>query len=243
MQNCCGEEEAKADSGPIRVLFSELTIHAIKLSSVPMLNSIVVKLTRPVHRRLRSSRSQMAAQIMRPSPFMSLLDVGGSPGFGGEFDSLRALFSQVVVANLDPMTNIGPVAPNVKLAIADGCDLPYSDQSFDWVFSNAVLEHVGDRRKQDQFTREMQRVARVGYFLATPNRAFFIDPHTYLPFYHLLSEPLQRAAVYLSIGHMRSWRPLRLVSARELREMLPSAHVAAVGPLGLNLIAYGWRTA
>ena len=203
-----------------------------------MLNSMVVKFTRPVHSRLRASRSLMAAKIMRPSPSMSLLDIGGSPGFGGEFDSLRALFATVVVANLDPKTNCGPVAPNVSLAVADGCDLPYADGSFDWVFSNAVLEHVGDRKKQEQFTTEMQRVARVGYFLSTPNRAFFLDPHTYLPFYHLLPESVQRTAVHLSVGHMRSWQPLNLVSARQLREMLPTARVLSVGPLGLNLIAY-----
>jgi ubiquinone/menaquinone biosynthesis C-methylase UbiE len=208
-----------------------------------MLNSIVFKFARPIHSRLRSSRSRLAAGIMQPSPSMSLLDLGGSPGFGGEFDSLRALVGQIVVANLDPKTNSALVAPNVTVAVADGCNLPYPDQSFDWVFSNAVLEHVGGKDKQKQFAREMQRVARVGYFLSTPNRAFFLDPHTYLPYYHLLPESLQRVAVRLSVGHMQTWRPLRLVSARQLREMFPAAQVASVGPLGFNLIAYGRRAA
>ena len=128
------------------------------------------------------------------------------------------------------------------MAVADGCSLPYPDRHFDWVFSNAVLEHVGDRDKQDQFTREMQRVARIGYFLSTPNRAFFIDPHTYLPYYHLLPDSVQRVAVHCSLGHMREWRPLRLVSERELREMCPSAQVSSVGPMGLNLIAHERRS-
>ena len=205
-----------------------------------MSTPLLLKLTSPIHARLRAGRSQMAVDIMQPARSMSLLDVGGSPGIAGEWDRLRVLFKNVVVVNRDPDCNVKkPAAPNVTVEIADGCALPYPDRSFDWVFSNAVLEHVGDRTKQNQFSSEMQRVARVGYFLSTPNKHFFLDPHTYLPFYHLLPKRLQEIAIPLSPGHMRSWEPLKLVSARELREMFPSAHIETSGPLGLNLIAYG----
>ncbi len=200
----------------------------------------LLKLTRPVHAWLRASRAQTAVAIMQPQRSMSLLDIGGSPGLAGEWDGLRVLFDRVVVVNLDPDCNTRTkAAPNVTAEIADGCALPYPDRSFDWVFSNAVLEHVGDRTKQEQFAKEMQRVARVGYFLSTPNKHFFLDPHTYLPFYHLLPTRMQEIAIHFSVGHMRSWEPLRLVSARELRQMFPVAQIKPVGPLGLNLIAYG----
>ena len=177
---------------------------------------------------------------MQPAQSMSLLDVGGSPGMNGEWDRLRMLFQRVVVVNRDPECNTHTQpAPNVTIEIADGCALPYPSRSFDWVFSNAVLEHVGDRTMQERFSKEMQRVARVGYFLSTPNKHFFLDPHTYLPFYHLLPRRWQEIVIHLSIGHMRSWEPLRLVSARELRQMFPSAHIETTGPFGLNLVAYG----
>jgi ubiquinone/menaquinone biosynthesis C-methylase UbiE len=205
-----------------------------------MSTPLLLKLTNPVHARLRAGRSQMAVDIMKPAQSMSLLDVGGSPGIAGEWDRLRVLFERVVVVNRDPDCNTRKkAASNVTVEIADGCALPYPDRSFDWVFSNAVLEHVGDRTKQDQFSKEMQRVARVGYFLSTPNKHFFLDPHTYLPFYHLLPKRMQEIAIHFSVGHMRSWEPLNLVSARELREMFPAAHIEAAGPFGLNLIAYG----
>lgn len=205
-----------------------------------MIRSFVLKRTAPIHSRLRAMRSRMAAEIMHPTPTMSMLDVGGSAGFSGEYDCLRSLFGSVVVVNLDPQCNKKPTAPNVSIKIADGCALPFSDRSFDWVFSNAVLEHVGDRHKQEMFASEMQRVARIGYFVATPNRHFLLDPHTYLPFYHLLSPGIQRAVILLSLGHMREWEPLRLVSASELCRMFPSAQVRSVGPFGMNLVAYGW---
>jgi hypothetical protein len=202
-----------------------------------MLRSIIFKATDPIHQRMRAQRSQLAMQIMRPEPTMSLLDLGGSAGFSGEYDDLRSLFRRVVVVNLDAQ-NEKALLPNVEFECADACALPYPDESFDWVFSNAVIEHVGDRRRQEMFARETQRIARVGYFVATPNRHFFLDPHTYFPFYHLLPENMQRIAIHFSFGHMRQWEPLRVLSAKELREMFPGAEVKASGLLSTNLVAY-----
>jgi len=202
-----------------------------------MLRSIIFKATDPIHHRLRAQRSRVAIQIMQPDPSMSLLDVGGSVGFSAEYDDLRSLFRRVVVVNLDP-GNKKALLPNVEFEVADGCALPYPDQSFDWVFSNAVIEHVGDRQRQEMFARETLRVARLGYFLATPNRGFFLDPHTYFPFYHRLPESMQRIAIHFSFGHMRKWEPLRVLSANDLRGMFPGAEVKAFGLFATNLIAY-----
>lgn len=205
-----------------------------------MLRSLIHKATEPVHGRLRAQRSDLAVQIMQPEPYMSLLDIGGAAGYAGEYDRLRSLFRRVLVVNLDPH-NEKALLPNVEFEVADGCALPYPDESFDWVFSNAVIEHVGDRSKQEMLAREMQRVARVGYFMATPNKHFFLDPHTYFPFYHLFPERVQRVAIHFSFGHMRQWEPLRMLSAAELRRMFPTAEVKSIGPFGTNLIAYGWK--
>jgi hypothetical protein len=206
-----------------------------------MVLSLLHRATLPIHVRLRAGRCRKAQAVMHPSPSMTLLDVGGTPETGGEFDSLRALFAEVLVVNPDPRHGAVPMAPNVKFELGDGCALPYADESFDWVFSNAVLEHVGDRDKQVRFAQEMQRVARLGYFLSTPNRHFFMDPHTYLPFYHLLSDHAQAKVIRFSLGHMRQWRPLDLVSAKDLRQMFPSAKVAGMGLFRINLIAYESR--
>lgn len=198
---------------------------------------LILKATRPLHARLRAERCRRALDLMQPSETMSLLDVGGAPGVGGEFDHLRCAFGRVVVVNLDAGCG-GRLAKNVEFEVADGCALPYPDNSFDWVFSNAVLEHVGNREKQNRFAHEIQRVARVGYFVSTPNRHFVVDPHTYLPFYHFLPDLWQKSAVALSLGHMRQWEHLNLVSTTTLHELFPLAEIRAAGPLRMNLMAY-----
>ncbi len=49
----------------------------------------------------------------------------------------------------------------------DGRRLPFRDQSFDVVFSNSVIEHVGDVESQRRFAREVARVGRA-WWVADP---------------------------------------------------------------------------
>ncbi len=107
-----------------------------------------------------------------------LLDVGGGPGIDGEFLGLYSSFSRVVAVNLDTQQFQVPTGIHVKKVKADGCDLPFESESFDWVFSNAVIEHVGNFKKQKQFADEIRRVAAKGYFVTTPNKFFPLEPHT-----------------------------------------------------------------
>ena len=69
------------------------------------------------------------------------------------------------------------ITPNEKL--------PFEDQEFDIVFSNAVIEHVGTKRNQCFFLREVFRVSKT-FFMTTPNRWFPIEHHTGLPLLHFL---------------------------------------------------------
>lgn len=60
---------------------------------------------------------------------------------------------------------------------------PFKDNEFDWVFSNAVVEHVGNKEDQLLFIKEMLRVGKNAFF-TTPNKWFPIESHTNVFFTH-----------------------------------------------------------
>jgi len=62
---------------------------------------------------------------------------------------------------------------------------PFRDNEFEWVFSNAAIEHVGTYDDQLQFLNEMMRVGK-NVFFTTPNRWFPIESHTNAFFLHWL---------------------------------------------------------
>jgi predicted SAM-dependent methyltransferase len=116
---------------------------------------------------------------------MKILDVGGTPFNWNLIDESP----HVVLANL------GKVDANQHSpVVADGCFLPFKDNSFDVVFSNSVIEHIQGKEKQQLFANE---VARVGssFYVQTPNRYFFIEPHLLTPFIHWLPKKFQNKFV------------------------------------------------
>jgi ubiquinone/menaquinone biosynthesis C-methylase UbiE len=184
----------------------------------------------PLHRKYRREKCDLFLSFFHPAQADSLLDVGGGSGaLLDQFDQLYRCFDEVQVVNLRTQTFSKLSSLHIRFVQADGCALPYPDQTFDWVFSNAVIEHVGTRHRQSQFASEIRRVARKGYFIATPNRHFPIDPHTLLPFYQYLPPNWQRLACNLSLAYTREYEPLHLLSVNALRRLFPGAQVRTCG--------------
>lgn len=59
--------------------------------------------------------------------------------------------------------------PNQTTVVGDGTRLAFEDQSFDLVYSNSVIEHLGTWEKQQAFAAEARRVGR-GYWIPTPGQ-------------------------------------------------------------------------
>jgi ubiquinone/menaquinone biosynthesis C-methylase UbiE len=201
----------------------------------------LLRSVRPIHEKFRSQKIAAFLDIANGGcPTERLLDVGGGPGINGEFLPLYARFQEVVVVNIQPQNLAQFEGIRIKELVADGCKLPFGAGAFDWVFSNAVIEHVGGSARQEQFADEIRRVARKGYFVATPNRHFPVDPHTLLPFYQFLSPRWQSKVCRFSPGYLREYEPIDLLSAGDLRRLFPGAIVQKLGlwPIPNNLVAY-----
>lgn len=188
---------------------------------------------------MRDEKIDLFLRMVGDPAFRStLLDVGGGKGINEEFLRLYDSFGEVVVVNLHP-----PVARanmvQITSIIADGCALPFRSQSFDWVFSNAVIEHVGDFTRQRRFADEIRRVAAKGYFVATPNKCFPIEPHTLLPFYQFLTPSRQRRLARFAPGYMNKPLQINLLSDGDLLFLFPDAQVQKIGfpALPNNLVA------
>jgi hypothetical protein len=75
--------------------------------------------------------------------------------------------------------------------------------------------------------------------VTTPNKSFPIEPHTLLPLYQFLPERWQRKVVRISPYYEHVYEQIRLLKARDLRELFPGARVVSTGfPIvGTSLVA------
>jgi ubiquinone/menaquinone biosynthesis C-methylase UbiE len=99
---------------------------------------------------------------------------------------------KITAAGIDDARFLEQEYPGVTYVEADGRNLPFADDSFDFVHSSAVIEHVGSFAQQVRFISECARVARKGVFVTTPNRWFPVEFHTLVPFAHWLPAPVFR---------------------------------------------------
>jgi hypothetical protein len=117
--------------------------------------------------------------------------------------------------DLDPHT-ARQTEPGITPVVADACNpvlpAPLSAERFDLVYSNSVLEHVGDHYRRQQFTETVHRHG-THHWVQTPYRYFPVEPHWLFP-------GLQWLPVRARIAVSQHW-PLGHVPAPDARR--PSA--------------------
>jgi SAM-dependent methyltransferase len=144
---------------------------------------MLLKLLGPISRHFRARRMATFLRELRLTPETRILDVGGTPATWADLP----VRPRVVILN---MPREAEAFGGMLCVGGDGCALPFRDQSFDVVFSNSVIEHVGSWEKQERFAAEVARVGK-RYWVQTPNRYFPIETHVLTPFLHLLPRSWQ----------------------------------------------------
>ena len=187
---------------------------------------------------LRSRRRKLRLFLdeLRPGPETTVLDVGADEVSFGEgegcathnfFEELYPWPERITALGLHDGARFRERHPQVAYVQGDACALPFADRAFDVVFSNAVIEHVGDEDRQRAFVTEAVRVGR-RVFVTTPNRWFPVEVHTRLPFVHWLPEA----------GAHRAYELARKPWAREIR-LLGPAGLAALFPVPVRVVNLG----
>jgi hypothetical protein len=198
--------------------------------------------------RLRRRRFAMLQRLLAAVPHpVRILDVGGRQGYwdvaAPDFDA------HVTLLNVEPqaVTRAG-----FEFALGDARSLArFGDKSFDLVFSNSVIEHVGDRSDQQAVADEIRRVG-VRYYVQTPNYGFPIEPHFLFPGFQFL--PVS-ARVALLTRFQLGWMPrtpdpeearrvvesVRLLRERDLAALFPDGelHRETFAGLTKSLIVVG----
>jgi SAM-dependent methyltransferase len=190
--------------------------------------------------RSRRRKLQLFLDELRPTSATTILDVGvDEVGFGEEggqsgcgthnfFEEHYPWRDRITALGLHDGAGLRLRYPVIDYVQGDACALPFADKSFDIVFSNAVIEHVGDIDRQRLFVAEALRVGR-RVFLTTPNRWFPIEVHTRLPLVHWLPRGAAGPA-YDLVG--KGWaRENHLLGSSDLRRLFPGpVRIVHLGP-------------
>jgi len=178
--------------------------------------------------RNRDKKWKIFLTEMRPLPESTILDAGFSDKEYSATDNYLEKnypFPQKITAlGIDEPTDFLKHYPKIEAIQYDGHHFPFSINSFDIVWSNAVLEHVGSREKQVLFLKEISRVGHRA-FITTPNKCFPIELHTRIPFLHWLPKSWFDK-ILRSLG--KSWATgdyMNLLTLKNLKQLLKDANI------------------
>lgn len=180
---------------------------------------------------------------------VEILDIGGTQEFwtlmtGGDPGEVR-----VTLLNIEhqPVSSAKFVS-----AVGDARAMPeFADKSFDVVFSNSVIEHVGSYAEQRRMANEVIRVGK-RYFVQTPNKRFPLEPHFLFPFFQYLPHEARAQLVHrFDIGWYKripsleraraEVKSIQLLTRRRFSDLFPGARIHDEKLLGLtkSFVAFG----
>jgi hypothetical protein len=172
---------------------------------------------------------------------VKILDIGGASYFWADKDLLQNKRIKVTLLNLQQERNL---PEGIDSLVGDATDLSdYADKSVDLVFSNSVIEHLYTFDNQRKMAAEIMRVGRF-YFVQTPNRHFFLEPHYAVPFIQYI--PTNMALWLLTktkISRLQRWtheaafqylEEIRLITLKEYRQLFPKAQIYKERFLGMS---------
>jgi SAM-dependent methyltransferase len=212
-------------------------------------NSAAGSLANDMRRRRFEFFLYLLETVPRP---VRILDVGGEEQFWTMMGIERLAGISITLLNVRREATRHAEVDSVA---GDARDLGrYDSSSFDIVFSNSVIEHLGPRfSDQRAMANEVRRVGK-RYFVQTPNRYFPLEPHFLTPGFQFFPIKLRAWLVSrFSVGWYpripdlaearREVESVSLLTKTQLRKLFPEARIYEERLFGLtkSFIAYhGW---
>lgn len=190
-------------------------------------------------KRIKQRRVDFFVRFLTPERGAIILDIG--TGGGGLWTSFHPEVNPndfyIIGLDLKRPSVAHKNCPWSAFVVADGRFLPFKDDSVDIIFSNSVLEHVGDEAEQKRMVQEILRVGK-SFFIQVPNKHFPIEPHFFAPFMQYLPVSVQVKITSLLFGFDE---PIHLPSRRTLKRIFPpGCHISAEKFMGLTKAFYIW---
>ena len=174
---------------------------------------------RQVFKLWRAQRFKLFLRLISPTASDILIDVGGYPEFWTSHPQPVKRIDTLNVFEV-PCDNAQCPDHNIRTLVGDGCSLNMPDQSYDIGFSNSVIEHVGSWERQQQFAREIRRVAKT-LWVQTPAYECPIEPHYMAPLIHYLPHSWQKRL----LRRCTVWGWIERPDARRINEMVETTRL------------------
>lgn len=208
--------------------------------------------------KLRKKRFAFFQSLLESLPStIKLLDVGGTVSFWENICILHEVNKKIDITIINLyLEEENSVYPNIKQVVGDATNMKmFKDKEFDVVFSNSVIEHVGNYEQQLKMARELMRVSK-RHFVQTPNLYFPIEPHFVFPFFQFL--PIEMRILLLrkfDLGWMKKISDkekaremitgIKLLNKMEFTNLFPNSNLYEEKFFGLTksfIIYDGWDT-
>jgi hypothetical protein len=172
---------------------------------------------------------------------MSIIDLGGTSSIWEPISPRLNL----TILNL-PGSNDGYASShhNIRYVEGDACQVAeFEKRSFDSVFSNSVIEHVGAAQKRAAFALEARRLGH-SYWVQTPSKWFPIEAHCGMPFWWFYPIRLRRYFVERWRTKLPAWTDMvegtTVLTKAEMRYLFPEATILTERYLGIpkSYVAY-----
>jgi len=202
----------------------------------------IVSRVQPV---VRGSRMAEFEKIFTPTVGSRVIDLGGTTAIW----NLVKTPLDITIVNLPGTNPRKSVSSHHHFTFIEGDATQlhdYPDNSFDIVFSNSVIEHVGGAPKEREFANEARRLAP-SYYVQTPSVYFPLEAHTGMPFWWAMPRFLRARMHRRWEKTLPDWHETGLgttvITRRQLQSYFPDGAVHTERFVGIPKSYYVYRKA